>query len=156
MKSIARLNLTDETQTAALAENLAGLAEDGDVLALEGQLGTGKSVFARAFISARNGAPLEVPSPTFTLVQSYELPSGTIHHFDLYRLNNSEEVLELGLEDAFAAGISLIEWPGRASDFLPPEHIEVRLAYGEKQDQRTAELFAGQVWEQRWEAADFG
>ncbi len=154
--TLAQLTLANESQTIALAEKLAALAIEGDIFALAGDLGTGKSVFARAFITARNGSPLEVPSPTFTLVQPYELTSGTIHHFDLYRLSAAEEALELGLEDAFASGISLIEWPDRAEGLLPLDHMEIRLAYREEQDQRTAEILGGQAWKQRWEAAGLG
>jgi tRNA threonylcarbamoyladenosine biosynthesis protein TsaE len=154
--TLAQLNLANEAQTVAFAEKLAALATEGDVFALAGDLGTGKSVFARAFITARNGLPLEVPSPTFTLVQPYELESGTIYHFDLYRLNTPEEALELGLEDAFASGITLIEWPDRANGLLPSDHMEIHLAYGDGQDQRTAEVLGGQAWKQRWETAGLG
>jgi tRNA threonylcarbamoyladenosine biosynthesis protein TsaE len=154
--TLAQLNLANEAQTITLAEKLAALAIEGDVFALAGTLGTGKSVFARAFITARNGSPLEVPSPTFTLVQPYELESGTIHHFDLYRLSTPDEVLELGLEDAFASGITLIEWPDRAKGFLPLDHMEIRLVYGDGEDQRSGKVLGGQAWKQRWEAAGLG
>ena len=137
-----------------LAEGLATIAQEGDVLALEGDLGTGKSVFARAFISARNGGPLEVPSPTFTLVQSYELNSGIIHHFDLYRLDTPDDALEVGLEDAFATGISLIEWPDRAKGILPPNYLEICIKYGTPNNQRTVSINGDAVWKQRLEKLD--
>lgn len=122
------LVLTDEDATAALAARLAGLARRGDVLALWGGLGVGKTVFARAFIRAHIGAPVEVPSPTFTLVQIYESgqPAAVdIYHFDLFRLDAAEDVLELGIEDAFASGITLIEWPDRLGRFLPEDRLDL-------------------------------
>ncbi|HEY1259264.1 MAG TPA: tRNA (adenosine(37)-N6)-threonylcarbamoyltransferase complex ATPase subunit type 1 TsaE, partial [Stellaceae bacterium] len=104
------VDLPDEMATAALAERLAGIAAAGDVIALEGELGSGKTTLARAFIAAR-GAGEEVPSPTFTLVQTYQAETVSIWHFDLYRLQAPEEAWELGIEEALADGISLIEWP---------------------------------------------
>src|SRR5438132_8708462 len=97
--------LPDEAATAALAARIAALARPGDVIALAGELGAGKTSFARAFIRARTGrdgeVAEEVPSPTFTLVQVYELADATIWHFDGYRLCDPEEAWELGIEDAF-------------------------------------------------------
>jgi tRNA threonylcarbamoyl adenosine modification protein YjeE len=93
-----RFDLVDETATVRLAWHVAMLARPGDVLALHGGLGSGKTSFARAFLRARAGDPLlEVPSPTFTLVQVYDLPGGAIWHLDLYRLAAPEEVWELGI-----------------------------------------------------------
>ncbi len=155
MDVIAQINLEDEKAMIQLAKRLATVAQKGDVLALEGDLGTGKSVFARAFISARNGAPLEVPSPTFTLVQSYELALGTIHHFDLYRLDTPDEALEVGLEDAFATGISLIEWPDRAERILPSNYLKIYITYGARNNQRTTCISGDAIWKQRWETAGF-
>src|SRR6516162_7945065 len=91
------LDLPDEAATAAFAARVSAVAEIGDVIALKGDLGTGKTSFARAFIRAR-GAVEEVPSPTFTLVQIYELAETAIWHFDLYRLKSAEEAWELGIE----------------------------------------------------------
>src|SRR5438309_10613164 len=104
--------LPDLAATEALARAVAGLARAGDALLLDGPLGAGKSAFARAFLRAATGDPaLEVPSPSFTLVQSYELPGGVqAHHFDLYRLAGPVEVAELGWEEALD-GLVLVEWP---------------------------------------------
>lgn len=111
---------------ADLAAELATVALPGDVLALHGDLGTGKTVFARAFIRARGGSG-EVPSPTFTLVQSYDLPDGLIYHFDLYRIEHPEEIEELGMEEALTDGICLVEWPERMGSLLPANRLDIHL-----------------------------
>ncbi|MBI3515906.1 MAG: tRNA (adenosine(37)-N6)-threonylcarbamoyltransferase complex ATPase subunit type 1 TsaE [Proteobacteria bacterium] len=119
--------LPDVAATAALAGQVAPLARRGDVVALSGALGSGKTTFARAFVAARAGRALEVPSPTFTLVQTYELSDCTIFHFDLYRLERADDAIELGIDEAFADGISLIEWPERLGGLLPAQRLDVRL-----------------------------
>ena len=121
--------LPDAAATAALATRLAPLTVPGDVVALRGALGSGKTSFARGFIQARAGRALDVPSPTFTLVQTYELPDGTIWHFDLYRLERADDAIELGIDEAFADGISLIEWPERLGDLLPGRRLDITLAF---------------------------
>src|SRR6266852_4190236 len=121
--------LPDEAATAALAARLAALARPGDVIALKGELGAGKTTFARAFI-AGGGSREEVPSPTFTLVQLYERGDAAIWHFDGYRLRDPEEAWELGIEDAFNEGISLIEWPEILGPLVPARHLEITLVAG--------------------------
>jgi len=140
--------LHDLAATGRLAAAAAALAERGDVLALHGGLGAGKTAFARAFIRARPGGEAvdEVPSPTFTLVQVYELPDVAVWHFDLYRLNHPEEALELGIEDAFAEAISLIEWPERLGALLPERRLDVTLVPGAKPEARRATLAARGPW----------
>lgn len=113
-----------EMETRALASTLARKARAGTVYALNGDLGAGKSAFARGFIQTLMGG-IDVPSPTFTLVQSYETAIGPLYHFDLYRLEEPDEVLELGWEDAMADGICLIEWPQRAGPYLPRRAIPI-------------------------------
>ena len=88
------------------------------VTVLSGFLGAGKTTFARALISALMGQETEVPSPTYTIVQTYSGPAFPIYHFDLYRMEDSEELSELGWDDTFG-GLALVEWPGRAGDRLP-------------------------------------
>ncbi len=145
--------LPDEEATRALAGRLARLAQGGDVFALYGDLGAGKSVFARAFIHARahmDGAPAEeVPSPTFTLVQTYAYRSGTIWHFDLYRLGGADEVWELGLEEALAGGITLMEWPDRLGGWLPAGTLGVHLAHGPSAEARVVSLVGPGAWQMR-------
>ena len=107
-----------EADTGALAEKLAAISVQGDVWALNGTLGVGKSVFARTFIQKLTGAR-EVPSPTFTLLQTYSAEAFDIYHYDLYRLEKPAEIFELGVEEAFYSGVSLVEWPERMGAFSP-------------------------------------
>ena len=118
--------IADEHLTAGLARMLAALAQPGQTILLDGPVGAGKSHFARAFIRARQGDQAEdVPSPTFTLVQTYDDPRGTeIWHADLYRLTDPSELDELGLDDALDSAISLIEWPDRMEE-LPQDALTV-------------------------------
>ncbi len=121
--------LADEDATAALAATLAVLARTGDVLALWGGLGTGKTAFARAFINRLTAKPEDVPSPTFTLLQVYDTAICPLYHFDLYRLEHPDEVFELGIEDAFVEGISLIEWPERLGPYIPGDRLDLTLSH---------------------------
>ena len=136
------IELQDEAETAALAGRIARLAAPGDVIALAGELGAGKTSFARAFIRARGGTE-EVPSPTFTLAQAYELGEVTVWHFDFYRLRHADEAWELAIEDAFHDGISLIEWPERLGALLPPRRLHITLSPGATPDARRAEIDPG-------------
>ena len=120
------------------------------MLALSGGLGAGKSVFARAFLRARAGDPaLEVPSPTFTLVQAYDLPGGAVWHLDLYRIADPSEVWELGVEEALGHAILLVEWPERMGPFLPASRLAIELAPGDGPGARVARLDAPEAWRER-------
>jgi tRNA threonylcarbamoyladenosine biosynthesis protein TsaE len=119
--------LPDEAATAQLGATLAARLRPGDVVALNGPLGAGKTTLARAILRAASGDPqLIVPSPTFTLVEQYDTPAGPYWHFDLYRLEEPEQVFELGWEEALAGGIVLVEWADRLGPLLPP-HLDVTL-----------------------------
>jgi tRNA threonylcarbamoyladenosine biosynthesis protein TsaE len=142
------IGLQDEKATAAFATRLAALALPGDIIALRGELGAGKTTLARAFIRARGGQET-VPSPTFTLVQVYDLCGGAVWHFDLYRLRRSEEAWELGIEDAFCDGISLIEWPERLGRLLPARRLDVALNFGPAPNTRRATLSGDGDWADR-------
>ena len=124
----ASLILANETETSRLGASLAELLVAGDTLLLEGPIGAGKTHLARAIIQARLKVPEDVPSPTFTLVQTYEADSCEIWHADLYRLTDSSELIELGLAEAFEAAIVLIEWPDRLGDIAPPNALRIRFA----------------------------
>jgi tRNA threonylcarbamoyladenosine biosynthesis protein TsaE len=144
------LDLPDEAATAGLARRLARLARRGDVIALDGALGAGKTSFARAFIRALGDGAEEVPSPTFTLVEIYAFAGKPpVWHFDLYRLSLPEEAYELGIEDALAEGISLIEWPERLGPLLPPDALRLSLEPGPNPGARRARLRGGAAWSER-------
>ncbi|QJE74297.1 tRNA (adenosine(37)-N6)-threonylcarbamoyltransferase complex ATPase subunit type 1 TsaE [Aerophototrophica crusticola] len=120
--------LEDEAATAALAARLAPLLRPRDMVALRGDLGAGKTAFARALVRFLSGDPEEeVPSPTFTLVQTYALPSLELWHFDLYRLTAPEEVMELGWEEVRAEACALVEWPDRLGSLLPADRLDITL-----------------------------
>lgn len=123
-----------ERETVEVAAQFARTLKPGDSVALQGDLGAGKSVFCRAVIRTLCDDPdLLVPSPTFPLVQTYDAPGDvTLWHFDLYRLEDPAEIFELGWEEALAGGISLIEWPERAGDYLPGERYHISLKEGER------------------------
>ena len=145
---MAVVELPDEAATAAFAARVSALAATRDIIALKGDLGAGKTTFARGFIRAC-GCTEEVPSPTFTLVQVYELGAAAIWHFDLYRIKSPEEAWELGIEDAFSEGISLIEWPERLGPLLPPRRLEIELLFGGRPEARRAVLDPGEGWQAR-------
>ena len=149
--TIAR-TLSDQSETEMLAAKLAKLARRGDVIALAGDLGVGKTAFARAFIRARLRTDDDVPSPTFTLVQIYEplsLQDPAIWHFDLFRLHLPEDALELAIEDAFAEAITLIEWPERLGGLLPDNRLDLTLMAGADERSRRVLIEAGGDWRER-------
>lgn len=149
MANLISVDLADEAATARLARRLAQMVRPGDVIALDGPLGSGKTAFARAFIQSLADPAEDVPSPTFTLAQLYDCAIGTIWHFDLYRLDKADDALELGIEDAFADGISLIEWPDRLGPWLPAERLTVSLSAGPTPTARHATLSGGPHWQMR-------
>ena len=119
--------LKDAAASERLGARLAPLLRTRDVVALRGDLGAGKTTLARGLLRALAGDPeMDVPSPTFTLVEVYEFSAVTVWHFDLYRLETPEQVFELGWEEALAEGISLVEWPERLGPLLP-KHLSITL-----------------------------
>ena len=143
------LELRDEQATAALAGRLAAAVRTGDVIALRGDLGAGKTLLARAFVNALPGAREEVPSPTFTLAQTYRRGDLEVWHFDLYRLESPEEAYELGIEEAFAEAVSLIEWPERLGALLPKERLDLWLEQGAEAQTRRLRLEGHGGWAAR-------
>ena len=144
------LALDDAAATDELGRRVAAILRPGDVVALDGPLGAGKTALARAAIRALTSPEEEVPSPTFTLVQVYESERGPLYHFDLYRLESPDQVVELGIDDAFAEGISLVEWPDRLGGYLPRRHLRIELAAGASKDERIARITGGETWKGRW------
>ncbi len=120
--------LADEQATRRLVVDIAAVLGPGDLVTLSGDLGAGKSTFARALIRHLGGdETIEVPSPTFTLMQVYDLPRFPLVHADLYRLSGPSELAELGFEDVSEGAVTLLEWPDRAAGFLPPDRLDVAL-----------------------------
>lgn len=118
--------LPTEAATAALGAKIAPALRPGDVVALSGPLGAGKTALARALIAVLSDKD-NAPSPTFTLVETYETRDFLLHHFDLYRLEKAEDVWELGFEDALD-GVVIIEWPERIERLIPSSALLVRLS----------------------------
>ncbi|MFZ1725956.1 MAG: tRNA (adenosine(37)-N6)-threonylcarbamoyltransferase complex ATPase subunit type 1 TsaE [Albidovulum sp.] len=146
------LILSSPDETAALAEHLAPLLVAGDVVLLDGPIGAGKSHFCRSLIQARLAAENmheDVPSPTFTLVQVYDLADVSIWHADLYRLSSPQQAEELGLEEAFAEAITLIEWPDRLDKLMPKSALTLHISPVFDSDVREVEFFASAPrWQQ--------
>lgn len=139
--------LADSAATQALGARLGARLGPGDVVCLSGNLGAGKTTLARGVIGAWTGEQEEAPSPTYTLVQTYEGLRGELWHVDLYRLKRPDDAWELGLEDAFATAATLIEWPERLEGQLPRDRLDIDLT--PVGDGRRAALVAHGAWRQK-------
>jgi tRNA threonylcarbamoyladenosine biosynthesis protein TsaE len=138
--------LKDETATAQLAKSLATIAQAGDVFLLEGDVGAGKSYFSRQFILHLLPTPEDIPSPTFTLVQTYETKAFQIWHCDLYRLQSSDETFELGLDDAFEQDVCLIEWPDRLGPEAPKNALTLTFENVDEDRRRVTARYSHANW----------
>ncbi|MEP2531687.1 tRNA (adenosine(37)-N6)-threonylcarbamoyltransferase complex ATPase subunit type 1 TsaE [Shimia sp.] len=134
------LSLSSPDATAALAARFASALGPGNVLLLQGDIGAGKTHFARALIQTLLTVPEDVPSPTFTLVQTYDTRSGELWHADLYRLTSPDEVIELGLVDAFEEAICLVEWPDRLADLFPESALMLEFELSQHEGHRSLKL----------------
>jgi len=143
------VSLADEAATLALGTMLATQLQRGDMLTLSGDLGAGKTTLSRGILRAL-GHDGPVPSPTFTLVQHYETGGLMVAHFDLYRLSDHDEIFELGLDDALADGVVLVEWPEILGDDVPANRLAVRLE--DSGTGRAAELTGFGGWAARLRA----
>jgi tRNA threonylcarbamoyladenosine biosynthesis protein TsaE len=150
---VIRLEFSDLQATQRFGGLLAGQLRAGDVIALSGALGAGKSVLARAIIQTVDAAQDDVPSPTFTLVQQYALADGTpLWHLDLYRIEAPQEAMALGLDDAFIDAVCLIEWPDRLKKLLPKTSLSIHLNADDGADDsgvRFADVTAPPHWADR-------
>ena len=150
--TVRHVKVEDEAGLGRLGRRLARAVVPGDVILLIGDLGAGKTSFARAFIRA-HGIDDEIPSPTFSLVQIYESGDGsaprTIWHFDLYRLEGESDLYELGIEEAFDGGITLIEWPDRLGSLTPADRLEIEITFGRQETERNIALTGFGVWARR-------
>ncbi|HQU68885.1 MAG TPA: tRNA (adenosine(37)-N6)-threonylcarbamoyltransferase complex ATPase subunit type 1 TsaE [Albidovulum sp.] len=141
----ATLRLASPEATERLAVALANVLAPGDTILLEGPIGAGKSHFCRAAIRhllSREGFVEDIPSPTFTLVQTYVLPEAEIWHADLYRLTNPAQIVELGLEEAFETAITFVEWPDRLGTATPRNALHITLSTEAAEDLRIARILA--------------
>ncbi len=150
---IAEITLADVSATREFATRFAPLLQRGDMVAFDGSLGAGKTEFCRAIIHAL-GFEDDVPSPTFTLVQTYEPPpddqiTPTIWHMDMYRLESPEEAIELGIEEAFDTAASLIEWPAKLGHYLPEGFLTFRLDIAADGKTRKLTIIGDDVWKSR-------
>ncbi|EHH68786.1 tRNA (adenosine(37)-N6)-threonylcarbamoyltransferase complex ATPase subunit type 1 TsaE [Gluconobacter morbifer] len=135
-----QIRLEDQSATERLAQLIADRCHAGDCIALSGGLGAGKSTFGRAFLRHLAYNPtMEVPSPSFALVQPYEIPGGMAYHYDLWRLDGPDALYELAWDEA-CEGLMLVEWPERAEDLLPADALHIHLLPGENEDARIVDL----------------
>jgi tRNA threonylcarbamoyladenosine biosynthesis protein TsaE len=142
MKTITANSLAD---TQKLAAELASAAKAGDVFALIGTLGTGKTAFSKAFVNSLLEVETDVISPTFNLLQTYISKSGTeIWHYDLYRLKTTSEIYELAIEEAFDTAIVLIEWPEIIENILPRGTKFIEITMGETENSRNFKIWSKQ------------
>ena len=153
---VLQLELPNLSATQKLGTLLADGLTAGDIISLSGPLGAGKSALARSIIVSANPNETDVPSPTFSLVQTYELADRTpLWHLDLYRIENPEDAMQLGLDEAFVDAVCLIEWPDRLKSFLPKSalSIHLNLAYDDDSDGiRFADITAPPHWFDRLQA----
>ena len=152
-REVFTIDLPDLAATHALAARLAAVLCGGDLVALRGDLGAGKSELARALIRARAGSALEVPSPTFTIMQDYPLEGLTIRHIDLYRIADPDELFELGLEEAPGDEEAwLVEWPERAAGRLAGTCLSLALTEDDSTEARVARMEGDEGWTSRMPA----
>ena len=143
-----QIDLPDEAATARLGAAIAAELKPGDVVCLSGPLGAGKSTLARGLIRTLTSPDEDVPSPTFTLVQTYD-GAPRVAHFDLYRLTSPDEAFELGLDEALEEGAAVIEWPQRLEGRLPPDRLDIEIAFDETGEGRRVRLTPHGAWEGR-------
>ena len=148
MKILASYKDCDSALVIQVASRIQDILNVGDVLSLKGDLGAGKTFFAKALLKSM-GHEGEVPSPTFSLVQVYDNTRLPVWHFDLYRLKIEEEVYELGIEEAFATSISVIEWAEKASHAMPAETLEIQIDFAEDENKRHITITGNDAWDKR-------
>lgn len=135
-----KFRLNNEEETRALGLEIADAIEPGDIIALIGDLGTGKTALTK-YIAEGLGIKEEISSPTFTIVKEYRSGRLPLYHFDVYRLGSGEELLDIGAEDMlYGDGVCVIEWADIAADVLPADSLVVMLDYGDSDDSRIAEI----------------
>lgn len=156
MTILRKVFLPTLTNTTQEAKRLASFLHPGDLLLLQGELGVGKTAFARAILRTLSADDaLVVPSPTFNLIQIFETGCGPVWHVDLYRLRSPEEWAELGLEEAFLSAICLVEWPDHLNTFWKSQGLELRFSMDHHTGNRTLIYSGEKEWARRFEAMVF-
>lgn len=145
---LLQMNLNGIQATDRIAATLARNLRVGDFIALAGALGAGKTTFARSLVQTLVPGE-EVPSPTFTLVQSYDAPGCRVVHADLYRVKSEREVVELGFDEALEAGALIVEWPDRMGRLMPSDRLDIILEVDDGTEERRAKLIGRGSWAQR-------
>jgi len=140
MSNTIQIPLFSPQETCDLALKFAKIIAQGDVLLLQGGIGAGKTHFARCLIQSLLDQPEDIPSPTFTLVQTYPTRIGELWHADLYRLSHPDEVFELGLHDAFSDAVCLVEWPDRLGDLAPKQALLINFELSDQPESRMVTL----------------
>lgn len=148
------VKLNSPEATTRFAEQLSDVLSGGDVVLLEGPIGSGKSHFSRAIIQSLILEPEDVPSPTFTIVQSYETPGFPIWHCDLYRLTSPDEALELGLDEAFESALCLIEWPDRLGVEQPENALHISFEHFGEEGRKLSFKYSDKKWSKILEFVD--
>lgn len=150
LRSETKLYISNPDDTSRFAKALGEQLHTGDVVLLHGQIGAGKTFFARALIQSLLAEYEDVPSPTYTLVQTYNGQSGEIWHADLYRLSGLDEVLELGLNEAFSDAICLVEWPERLGNLAPQSALSLEFTATSNDDTREVTVrWSDTAWDSR-------
>ncbi len=143
------LDLQNADHTAKLARSLGAFLSAGDTILLTGDVGAGKTHFARSLIQSLLIKPEDVPSPTFTLIQTYDTTAGQIWHADLYRLTSTFEIEELGLGDAFDDAICLVEWPDRLGNLKPDTALELELTANSDETRSLTAVWRADKWAEK-------
>ena len=141
-----QIKVANQEEMEVLGSKVSKNATQSSFISLFGDLGVGKTVFARGFIQALTSKEQEVISPTFNLIQTYETHAFDIFHYDLYRIENASELLELGFEEAISLGVVLVEWPCKLGELLPSERLDIKIIQDSETNVRIVEFFGFGSW----------
>jgi tRNA threonylcarbamoyladenosine biosynthesis protein TsaE len=141
-----QINIDSLASLKTLAGKIASLANIGDIILLKGELGSGKTSFAKYFINSISKHDQNVTSPTFNILQIYDCENFSAWHYDFYRIETEEEIVNLGLDDAFSNGVSIIEWPEKIRSFLPQASLEIHFSFTEKHNSRLLTISGSEKW----------
>jgi tRNA threonylcarbamoyladenosine biosynthesis protein TsaE len=143
---MSQINIDSLVDLKNISVKIAALANVGDIIFLRGELGSGKTSFAKYFINSISNHDQNVTSPTFNILQIYDCENFSAWHYDFYRIETEEEIVNLGLDDAFANGVSIIEWPEKIQSFLPQASLEIHFSFTEKHNSRLLTISGNGKW----------